>query len=130
MTSVYLSGPMLNWMNHNVEAFKDWTAKLREAGYVVESPHEYDRDHGFDPRGTGFVEDEIVRRFDMRAAMAYSVNWICTQADAVAVLDKWERSEGATAQVHIAWRVRIPVFSVHNLLLWGLEAPQTYPKAW
>lgn len=130
MSAVYLAGPMLNCMDHNVHAFKDWTEKLRGAGHRVESPHEYDRDHGFDPRGTGYVEDEIVRCFDMRAAMAYSIGWICAHAEAIAVLDNWERSEGASAQVHIAWRVRIPVFSAHNFLLWGLKAPRTLPKAW
>lgn len=121
MTEVYLAGPMLNHMDHNVAQFREWTSKLRARGFRVEAPHEWDRDHGFDVRGTGFEEDDAPKMLDMRAAMAHSMNFICTVADVLAVLPQWERSLGATAQVYTAWRMRVPVHSVSNLCGIGPE---------
>lgn len=128
MTVVYLAGPMRNCLNHNTELFRLWQARLRAEGFTVETPLDYDFDHGFDPRGTGFEEDDAPRMLDMRRAMAYSMDFICTKADCLAVLPGWERSVGAHAQVLVAWRMHLPVYSAPNLWGFGLEAPQTEPR--
>jgi hypothetical protein len=121
---------MLNVLNMNAEAFREWTGKLRKAGFEVWNPIEDDWDHGFDPRGNGTEEEIAARLFDYRAAYARNVERLCTWADAMAVLPRWEHSEGATSQVHIAWRLHIPVYTVANLAAFGLDCPQLVRRLW
>ncbi len=127
---VFLAGPMLNVMNMHAELFREWTHKLREAGHEVWSPIEYDWDHGFDPRGTGFEENFEQRRFDYRKAYADAVMQLCTWADVLAALPRWERSEGASSQVHIAWKLHIPCYGVANFTAFGKDAPPLDRKLW
>ena len=130
MTVVYLAGPMHNVLNCNAEFFREWKHKLTAKNFTVETPLDYDYDHSFDPRGYGTDEDYAARMFDMRKAMAYSMEFICTKADVLAVLPRWERSDGAHAQVLVAWRMHLPAYTVANLEAFGLEAPRLARKNW
>lgn len=130
MTVVYLAGPCRNCLNHNAEKFRLWKSKLEDKGFTVETPLDYAFEHNFDVRGTGYEEDDAPRMFDMRKAMAYSMDFICTKANCLAVLDGWERSDGTHAQVLVARRVHVPCYTVANLAAFGLEAPQLQRKNW
>lgn len=130
VTHVYLAGPMRNCLNHNVELFKEWTGKLMLAGFTVMAPHIYAFEHCFDVRGTGFEEDDAPRMYDIRAAFAASFEYICLTADALAVLPRWEHSDGAKAQVLTAWRMHVPCYTASNLAGFGLEAPQLVRRNW
>ena len=130
MTNVFLAGPMLNVLNMNAEAFRMASHALRGSGYEVWNPIEDDWDHGFDPRGYGTVLEMAERRFDFRAAYARNVARLCTWANAVAVLPRWEMSDGAKAQVMIAWRLDIPCYTWKNLAAGGLDMPQLKRRQW
>lgn len=131
MTNVFLAGPMRDVLNMNAEAFKVAASALRtNMHYDVWSPIEDDWDHGFDPRGYGTDEEMAQRCFDFRAAYARNVERLCTWANAVAVLPRWDKSEGALTQVMIARRIGVPCYSWKNLAAFGLEAPQLQRRAW
>lgn len=131
ITNVFLAGPMLNVLNMNAEAFRVAASALRtNIHYKVWNPIEDDWEHGFDPRGYGTEEEMKARMFDFRAAYARNVERLCTWADAVAVLPRWDHSDGAKAQVMIAWRLTIPCYSWKNLAAFGLEAPQLQRRKW
>lgn len=131
MTNVFLCGPMLNVLNMNAEQFRLAASELRASdGFEVWNPIEDDWEHGFDPRGYGTEEEMQARMFDFRAAYARNVARLCTWADAVAVLPRWEMSDGARAQVMIAWRLHIPCFTWKNLVGFGLGSPRLQRRNW
>lgn len=131
MTNVFLAGPMLNVLNMNAEAFRLAASALRtNMHFTVWNPIEDDWEHGFDPRGYGTEEEMAARMFDYRAAMARNVERLCTWADAVAVLPRWELSDGAKIQVLLARRLHIPAYSWKNLAAGGLDMPQLVWRAW
>lgn len=132
MIKVFLAGPMLNVLNMNAEQFRMASTSLRGSkyGFEVWNPIEDDWEHGFDPRGYGTEEEMADRMFDYRAAMGRNVERLCTWADAVAVLPRWEMSDGAKAQVMIAWRLHIPCFTWKNLAAGGMDMPQLVRRQW
>lgn len=93
---VYLAGPMRGIPEYNFPAFIKAAAHLREHGIEVVSPAEMDLDAGIDPNGPeGFdlaAYHEAMRR-DYRAL---------TECYAIAMLDGWWRSVGATAELRAA----------------------------
>lgn len=131
MTNVFLAGPMLNVLNMNAEQFRLAASALRtNINFTVWSPIEDDWEHGFDPRGYGTEEEMAQRCFDFRAAFARNVERLCSWANVVAVLPRWEMSDGAKSQVMIAWRLHIPAYSWKNLAAFGLDAPQLQRRKW
>lgn len=91
----YVSGPMRGIKDLNYPAFNKAAAQLRDLGHDVWNPAEsevWDLDHG------------PVRA--MNLDLGIITNW----ADGVFVLEGWERSRGARAEVFTAlWR-ELPVF--------------------
>lgn len=88
--NVYLSGPMSGYPEFNYPAFAEATARLREHGYSVYSPHER------------LTNERAPTQTELRAAFADYSRYICLQADMVVVLPGWERSKGATTEVGLA----------------------------
>jgi hypothetical protein len=105
MTTLYLSGPMTGYPEHNVPAFLAAAARLRGAGagYVVLSPTDNERDNP--TPGTPQSWDWYLRR-DLR---------MVTEADGLALLPEWQSSAGAVLEVHVAQALRIPCLP---LALW------------
>ena len=103
---IYLAGPMRHIPNFNFPAFDFAAAKLRGEGHEVFSPAERDRQH----HGTALEDnptgDEIVAAekvgFSLRRALGDDTAWICSDADAVALLPGWEKSKGAVAEAALA----------------------------
>ncbi|MDQ6721208.1 MAG: DUF4406 domain-containing protein [Candidatus Dormibacteraeota bacterium] len=113
----YLAGPMRGRPEFNFPAFHRATALLRQAGHEVYSPAEADLASGFDPTGyTGHEDIERDDRFDLRGALAGDLDYICRHAQAVVVLDGWEASAGACAEVATAVALGIPVFDLAELV--------------
>jgi hypothetical protein len=75
----------------NFPAFQDAAEQLREAGFEVQSPHEFDLEDGFDPGSHG-------ADFDLRAALERDVEAVL-EADGVALLDGWEASPGVAVEI-------------------------------
>jgi hypothetical protein len=110
----------------NFPAFDDAQLQLIVAGYVVFSPAERDRVHaGFDGRGMTGHEDLSAVGFDLRAALAADLAWICAYAEGVALLDGWHSSLGATAEHAAATALGLPCMTVQR---WLDEAPERLSK--
>lgn len=113
---VYLAGPMRGIEAFNFPTFAEATAALRRKGHTVFSPAERDLDAGFDPTGMTGNEDLSEHGFDLREALGIDIGWICTHADAVAVLPGWAKSSGARAEVAAAWALGVPVYRAHAMV--------------
>lgn len=100
---VYVAGPMRGIPEFNFPAFNAAAAGLRELGHTVFNPAERDNQrHGTDISKGNSTGDEAVAAkdhgFNLREALADDLLWICSTADAVALLPGWETSKGATAE--------------------------------
>lgn len=96
---VYLAGPMRGIAHFNYPAFNRAAANLRELGYAVFNPAEADTERtGEDASQTDTGKQGELGDFDLRTALAEDMQWICVEADAIAMLPGWEHSKGATAE--------------------------------
>jgi nucleoside 2-deoxyribosyltransferase len=103
--NLYLAGPMRGYVDFNFPAFDAGAAALRERGFVVFNPADHDREV---LTATGRTAEELTIRECMRADTA----WICDNADGVALLDGWQKSTGALAEVALARAIGIPAFEL------------------
>lgn len=108
---LYLAGPMRGYPEYNFPAFHEATQKLMAMGHAVWSPAQHDVNDGFDPSKD---EAKPLREY-MKADLVAVLN-----ADAVAVLEGWEKSQGASLEVYVAGQCGIPTYEVKDLLC-GLE---------
>jgi hypothetical protein len=106
---IYLAGPMRGIADFNYPAFDAGAAHLRSLGHEVFNPAQHDRETGHDLTGSTGNEDLSSLGFDLRSALGADLDWICTQADAVAVLPGWENSKGARAEVATALALGLTV---------------------
>jgi Domain of unknown function (DUF4406) len=98
---IYLAGPMSNVKDFNFPAFDAAAIKLRSEGHKVFSPADHDREnHGNDfGKGTSGKPEEVANTgFSLRRALGDDLAWICSTADAIAMLPGWENSKGANAE--------------------------------
>lgn len=95
---VYLAGPMRGIADHNFPAFHAAAAKLRAEGHEVFNPAE--NDERMAERG-----EEIT----IRACLRIDLEWICTNAEAVALMPGWQHSKGAMAEYRTALAIGIDV---------------------
>jgi hypothetical protein len=103
---VYLSGPMRGLTDLNRPAFNLAAARLHARGHQVYNPVEEDTSD------------------DIRINLADDLEWILARAEAVVVLDGWQNSRGACAEVFTAWAVSVPVVTLSDFLATGLDGPR------
>lgn len=104
MKRVYLSGPMKGYENSNFPAFHATAAALRARGLEVVNPAE------INVTGAGPDQPEFYNqclRADLKAMM---------DCQAIALMQGWERSNGANLELHVAHRVGMEVLFVEDLL--------------
>jgi hypothetical protein len=103
---IYLAGPMRGYKDFNFPAFFAAAEKLRADGHTVFNPAERDTKEWGSERlasATG-SEEEVSKNLGMegltlaRHCFLEDTRWICTQADAIAVLPGWKTSRGAIAE--------------------------------
>ena len=103
---VYLSGPMRGYPEFNFPAFNRYAAKLREEGFEVFNPAEKDRERYGDDFAakfpTGDEEAASNEGFSLREALAIDLDYVCREADIIAMLPGWENSSGARAELAAA----------------------------
>jgi hypothetical protein len=101
---IYVAGPMRGIPHFNFPAFDEAAGALETLGHEVFNPAQCDRAKYGDSFADGAIRGESseVPQFDLRDALADDLNWIARNADAVAVLDGWEKSSGARAEVALA----------------------------
>lgn len=90
---IYLAGPMAGYPEQNYPAFMRAAKALRDLGYEVYNPAEYEAN------GT----DE----FPLREAFTEYTNYILNRADIIALLPGYEKSVGATAELSLARVVKL-----------------------
>ena len=86
---VYLAGRMAGIPDHNKTEFAKYADQLRLAGYAV-----------FNPAASNLESWPIEDIF------AYDLEFLCRQADAIAMIPGWEESEGAFAEHAVAKRLK------------------------
>lgn len=112
---LYLAGPMRGIPHFNYPAFDAAAARLRDEGHVVFSPAEHDRNHYQKDisNETGDADQAALEHgFDIRKVMAADLEWICAEADAIALLPGWQNSKGATAERATAIAIGIQVMEL------------------
>lgn len=93
---LYVSGPMSDYPDANYPAFYRAAAMLETAGYMVLNPA-----HVGDP-GMGYAE--LIKK-DLHLLL---------ESDAVAVLEGWWASRGASVEVSVAGILEMPVRTVSD----------------
>jgi hypothetical protein len=95
MTTLYISGPMSGYKDHNFPAFFRAERDLLSVGYETLNP------------ARNPTQDcwEAYLRLDL--------TMVC-RADGIAVLPDWQNSAGADAEVHVAHILKIPVHTVDH----------------
>ncbi|QAZ41239.1 hypothetical protein C1M51_18440 [Methylibium sp. Pch-M] len=98
MRRLYIAGPMTGYPGLNFPAFSQAAFGLRAAGFEVVNPAE------LNPPGLTWEQC-------MRTDLAQLVT-----CQGVAVLPDWDRSRGATLEVHVAQQLAMPVRRVAEWL--------------
>lgn len=104
---IYVAGPMRGIPEFNFPAFHAATAKLRADGHHVFNPAERDNErHGKDiSKGNMAGCEKAAAKehgFSLREALAEDCDFICREADAIALLPGWENSKGAKAELALS----------------------------
>lgn len=104
----YVSGPMRGYSELNFPAFDEATHRGRMAGFGIISPAEEDRKLGLNEQtwdnSPQAIRDSVER--DCDALLALRIE----DGDGIALLDGWEKSTGAVAEVfHAKWLELQPV---------------------
>ena len=110
MGRFYVSGPMRGYQDFNAPAFDAATERLRAEGHEVFCPRQNDLSMGFDSVGLTGLEDLASLGFDVRAALAEDMDWICRHATAVFMLPGWSGSKGATAERAVALALGLEIW--------------------
>ncbi len=113
MKKVYIAGPMTGIASFNFPAFDDKRDELKSKGYEVVSPADIDRAHGFDPMGWTEGEcsrDHLPSDF-MCGAIKRDVDALL-KCDCIYMLEGWQKSDGAKAELAIAQWIGLEVLNV------------------
>lgn len=122
---LYLAGPMRGYESFNFPAFREGRKRLRDAGFEVFCPAEKDELEGFNPTGLSGTSEELAElNFNLREALGADLDWICENADGIALLDGWEHSSGARAEVAVARALGIKVGPLDAWLQHRIQAVQ------
>jgi nucleoside 2-deoxyribosyltransferase len=118
--TIYIAGPMSGYKNFNYDAFNAAAEVLREAGYHVLNPAEFD----------GGGQDDSFHNY-----MRKDLSIIIAEAEAVVCLQDWETSAGAKNEVTVARAIGIPVWDISNFApisnnpkdvdTWAVDHPET-----
>ena len=114
---IYLAGPMRGYPEFNFPAFSTAAAALRRGGHFVFNPAEQDNArHGTDISKGNLKGDEYLAAqqhgFNLREALGIDLGWICSDAEAIALLPGWEGSKGAKAELATAEALGLEVIKL------------------
>lgn len=100
---IYIAGPMTGLPGYNLLAFAEAAERLRQLRFDARNPGH---------RG-------VIDGYGWQDYMRDGVRMLL-DCDAVALLDGWEGSRGASLEVHVARALSLPVRPLHEWLMdWG-----------
>lgn len=108
--TLYISGPMSGYPEHNFPLFKYAEKVLRQCGFEVLNPAAGGEKEGWD------WQDYL--RMDVQ---------LVAQADGLAMLQNWELSKGACLEVYLAHQLNMPVLTLshwHDMIDPNGEVPR------
>lgn len=112
---IYLAGPMRGIANFNFPAFDYAAGVLRMKGFMVFSPAERDRvAYGEDIQNNPTGDESKVTNpaCTINDCMAADCEFLCREADAIALLPGWEKSSGANAELALAKALGLTVITL------------------
>lgn len=92
---VYLAGPMVGIPDYNFPMFFSAAEELEARGYEVFNPAQNDLD-------TWGTIEEVKRLANYRDCLQMDLSWICSRAEAIALLPGWENSKGCAVEFELA----------------------------
>ena len=99
---LYLAGPMRGYPAFNYPAFHAAANRLRILGHEVFSPAERDIERDNKDWGeispSGDLAEAETKGFSLRDALGDDLNYICREAEGVAMMPGWIHSKGAIAE--------------------------------
>lgn len=98
MKKIYIAGPMTGYENFNYDTFNRLGGEWEERGWAVHNP------------ATAYNGST---RLPYRLYMSSAVQ-LLLQSEAVALIDWWEESSGATMEALIAQRMGMPFYNAHT----------------
>ncbi len=106
----------------NFPAFHAGASRLREAGHVVFCPAERDIEKtGVDiSKGNVTGDNDVAEAqygFNLREALKDDLEFICMEADGIALLPGWENSKGAIAERATALALGLRVMTIDEAAL-------------
>ena len=123
---VYVAGPMRGIKDFNFPAFDEASAYLRRLGATVVNPADHDREMGFEGIGmTGHEPLTDREDFDLKATLKWDLEQVA-DSDAVAVLEGWENSSGAKAEVALAHALGVPVVPWRQFIYTALDGEDMF----
>lgn len=113
----YIAGPMRDIPYFNFPAFFALEDMLVDAGHEVFNPARHDVEvMGVDiSNPTGSEEQaEFEHGFNLRETLAVDLSWIAHNATAIVLLDGWEQSKGATAEVALGLALGLRIYEQYG----------------
>ena len=115
----------------NFPAFHKAAELLRAADHEVFSPAErdeaiYGKSFSLYNADGSEVKAELDYGFNLRSALRDDMNWICNEADGIALLNGWENSRGASAEAAVGKALGLIVGEVDVFL--GKSQPSSVSK--
>lgn len=110
---LYIAGPMRGIPEFNFPAFLDADTRLQNMGHMTFNPAQKDIDLHGDAIYKGRSGDlrEIAHLgFSLRESLGYDLEFICKQADGIVLLEGWEQSSGARAELATCKALGIPAY--------------------
>jgi len=109
---IYIAGPMSGYPNLNHPLFNETAEAFEDGGWEVFNPAEADTHVYGSTEDTIKAMDEDKETF-LRSALSADLQWICENADAVAMLPGWEKSYGARAEHATAVALGLQIIYLH-----------------
>jgi hypothetical protein len=107
---IYIAGPMRGHVQYNFPAFDDAAEALYNVGWQPVNPADLDRDMGYEPEG--FPEDfdwtQVPSGFPLKQIVQKDLAAL-VECDAIFLLEGWEFSRGARAELAVALWLGIEV---------------------
>ncbi len=121
---IYLAGPMRGYKEWNFPAFLHAATALRQRGHEVFNPAEKGEEANLPAAGNGHSDPMAALEF-RRLVFRLDTEWICTQADMLAMLPNWEQSRGAVAERALADALGLPIVYLNQADGWKVDGPIT-----